>query len=80
MTIIQDGVWPTMITPFTKGDDLDLGALESLVDWYIDGSVDGLFAVCQSSEMFFLSLEERVRLARAVVEFAEGRVGVVASG
>jgi 4-hydroxy-tetrahydrodipicolinate synthase len=69
-----------MITPFTEANELDLGALESLVAWYLDRGVDGLFAVCQSSEMFFLSLEERVRLARSVVEYADGRVGVVASG
>jgi 4-hydroxy-tetrahydrodipicolinate synthase len=80
MRTIADGVWPTMITPFTDANTLDLSALESLVDWYLDRDVDGLFAVCQSSEMFYLSLEERVRLARAVVEFAAGRVGVVASG
>jgi 4-hydroxy-tetrahydrodipicolinate synthase len=77
---IADGVWPTMITPFTGEDALDERVLEALVDWYIDRQVDGLFAVCQSSEMFYLSLEERVRLARAVVEFAAGRVGVIASG
>ena len=80
MRTIADGVWPTMITPFTEGNKLDEGALEALVAWYLERGVDGLFAVCQSSEMFFLSLEERVRLARAVVELAGGRVGVVASG
>jgi 4-hydroxy-tetrahydrodipicolinate synthase len=80
MPAIADGVWPTMITPFTEANELDEGALESLVAWYLDRDVAGLFAVCQSSEMFFLSLEERVRLARAVVELARGRVGVVASG
>lgn len=80
MTTIADGVWPTMITPFTDANVLDEGALESLVAWYLDRDVAGLFAVCQSSEMFYLSLEERVRLARAVVKLARGRVGVVASG
>jgi 4-hydroxy-tetrahydrodipicolinate synthase len=77
---MADGVWPTMITPFTGEDTLDERALEALVDWYIDRQVDGLFAVCQSSEMFYLSIEERVRLAQAVVELAAGRVGVIASG
>lgn len=80
MITIADGVWPTMITPFTEANALDVGALEPLIDWYLDREVAGLFAVCQSSEMFFLSLEERVRLARSVVEYVDGRVGVVASG
>jgi 4-hydroxy-tetrahydrodipicolinate synthase len=75
-----DGVWPTMITPFTSQDTLDEGALEALVEWYVARGVAGLFAVCQSSEMFYLSLPERLRLARDVVRYAGGRVGVIASG
>ena len=75
-----DGVWPTMITAFTDEDALDERATEALVEWYIERGVVGLFAVCQSSEMFFLSLEERLRLARLVVQYAAGRVGVIASG
>ncbi|MEI7024873.1 dihydrodipicolinate synthase family protein [Paenibacillus sp. y28] len=77
---IANGVWPTMITPFTEANEVDYDALKRLVDWYIAHGVDGLFAVCQSSEMFFLSLEERVKLASAVVEYAAGRVPVIASG
>jgi len=74
------GVWPVMLTPFTKEDQVDYGALERLIDWYIDSGVSGLFAVCQSSEMFFLSLEERVEIARFTKEKAVGRVPVIASG
>ncbi|MFH2113970.1 MAG: dihydrodipicolinate synthase family protein [Spirochaetota bacterium] len=77
---IKDGVWPTMITPFLEDGSIDYKTLEMLVDWYIERGVSGLFAVCQSSEMFFLSLRERLELARAVVKFVRGRVGVIASG
>ncbi|MEF3303020.1 dihydrodipicolinate synthase family protein [Paenibacillus sp. GYB003] len=77
---IADGVWPTMITPYTSGGDIDYATLGLLVDWYIERGVHGLFAVCQSSEMFKLSLEERVGIARFVKEKAAGRVQVIASG
>ena len=77
---IAGGVWPTMVTPFTNDDHLDLNALEAMVEWYLARGVDGLFAVCQSSEMFFLTLPERVALAKAVVDFVGGRAEVVASG
>ncbi|WP_135547833.1 dihydrodipicolinate synthase family protein [Paenibacillus cymbidii] len=77
---IADGIWPTMITPFTETSDIDYVALERLIEWYIEGGVDGLFAVCQSSEMFYLTLEERTQLARFVRESAAGRVPVIASG
>ncbi len=80
MKQIPAGVWPTMITPFTESNEIDYDALERLIDWYIGHGVDGLFAVCQSSEMFFLSKEERVKLAAFVKEKAAGRVPVIASG
>lgn len=80
MKSIADGVWPTMITPFRKDGTIDYATLERLVDWYIERGVAGLFAVCQSSEMFLLSLKERLELARSVVRMVRGRVGVIASG
>lgn len=77
---IPTGVWPTMVTPFTEDNKIDYEALERLIEWYIDKGVAGLFAVCQSSEMFYLSLEERVELAAFVKKKAAGRVPVIASG
>lgn len=77
---IPNGVWPTMVTPFTNAGEVDYSALERLIDWYIGQGVHGLFAVCQSSEMFYLTLEERVSIARFVVDKAAGRVPVIASG
>jgi len=77
---IADGIWPTMITPFTDTDTVDEAALEALVAWYLARQVNGLFAVCQSSEMFYLSLEERVQLAATVVKLVQGQVPVIASG
>ncbi|MFQ9510328.1 MAG: dihydrodipicolinate synthase family protein [Lachnospiraceae bacterium] len=74
------GEWPVMLTPFTRGNEVDYVALEKLVDWYIENGVRGLFAVCQSSEMFYLSMEERVKVAKCVVGAARGRVPVIASG
>lgn len=77
---IANGVWPTMITPYTDENTIDHRALTALVEWYIRNRVDGIFAVCQSSEMFFLSLRERIDLARSVVKLADGRIPVIASG
>lgn len=77
---IRNGVWPTMLTPFTADNRIDEKAVAQLTQWYIDRGVAGIFAVCQSSEMFNLSLEERVKLARMVVELSAGKVQVVASG
>ena len=74
------GCWPTMITPFTYDNKVDFAAVKALTNWYIDRGADGIFAVCQSSEMFFLSEQEKLDIAKAVVEAAENRVKVIASG
>ena len=71
------GSWPVMLTPFTEDNKIDYDGLKELVDWYIKNGVSGMFAVCQSSEMFYLSLEERVKYAAKTVEFAAGRVPVL---
>ncbi|WP_221565766.1 dihydrodipicolinate synthase family protein [Alkalihalobacillus sp. TS-13] len=77
---IPNGVWPTMITPFTKENEVDYLGLERLIEWYIERNVNGLFAVCQSSEVFYLSLKERLKLARFIVEKVNGRIPVIAGG
>ncbi len=68
-----------MITPYKDGT-IDFDAIPEIVEWYIRCGCTGIFAVCQSSEMFYLSLDERVALAKAVVTAAAGRVSVVVSG
>jgi len=74
------GCWPTMITPFTDDDKVDYKGIKDLVEWYIDRGAAGIFAVCQSSEMFFLSKREKLDIARAVVEANAGRIKIIASG
>jgi 4-hydroxy-tetrahydrodipicolinate synthase len=69
-----------MITPFTGDNKIDYRAIKNLTEWYIAKGCDGIFAVCQSSEMFFLSEEEKIDLAGAVRDAAAGRVKVIASG
>lgn len=73
-------MWPTMLTPFTEKGEVDYSSLEQLIEWYIANGSTGLFSVCQSSEMFFLSLEERKKIAAFVCKQAAGRVPVIASG
>jgi len=75
-----DGIVPVMLTPFTENNEIDYEGLGHLIDWYIENGADALFAVCQSSEMLFLSLEERVKLSQFVVEHTNNRIPVISSG
>ena len=69
---IHPGVWPTMITPFTEDNKPDFKAIEKLTDWYIEKGCAGIFAVCQSSEMAYLSEQEKLDIAKCVAETVEG--------
>ena len=55
-------MFTTMITPYKADGTIDYGTVEKYVDWYFENGLDGIFAICQSSEIFHLSLEERVNL------------------
>ncbi len=77
---IPNGVYPTMITPYTADNKIDYNAVEQLIDWYVKKGVDGIFAICQSSEIFFLSFEERLELLKFIVERAPKNISIVASG
>jgi 4-hydroxy-tetrahydrodipicolinate synthase len=74
------GCWPTMITPFTADGKVDFPAVRNITRWYLDHGCDGIFAVCQSSEMFFLHEQEKLDIARTVKDEVAGRVKVISSG
>ncbi len=75
---VEKGLWPVMLTPFTAEGEIDYPSLERLIAWYEENGAAGLFAACQSSEIFFLSLRERVELVKFVK--AHAHVPVIASG
>ncbi|MCQ2386316.1 MAG: dihydrodipicolinate synthase family protein [Clostridia bacterium] len=81
------GAYPTMITPYNQDGTVDYGCVKALTEWYYRKGCDGIFAACQSSEIAYLSLADRVNLAKTVSETAKslsqngGRaMNVVASG
>ena len=80
MKTIANGVWPVMITPFTDDNKIDYDAVLKIIEWYDREGVTGIFAVCQSSEMFYLTREERYQLGKFVIDNAPKHMGVVVSG
>ena len=57
---INPGVWPVMITPWTEDNKPDFKAIQQLCDWYVEKGCTGIFAVCQSSEMAYLTEQEKL--------------------
>ncbi len=72
------GIFSLMLTPFKEDMSVDYNAYEEYADWQASQGVAHLFAVCGSSEMAALTLEERVKLASLTVKH-KGSTTVVAT-
>lgn len=71
------GSLPALVTPF-KGGRVDFDALAALVDWQIEKGSSGVVPVGTTGESPTLSHEEHEEVVGATVEFAGGRIPVVA--
>lgn len=86
ITSAKSGAYVTMVTPYNSDNTVDYGAVRELVRWYAARGLDGIFTSCQSSEIWYLSLNDRVKLASVVRDEAEkcaangDRMQIVASG
>lgn len=74
------GYIPVMLTPFTESGAVDFDGLTKLTELYLQAGAAGLFANCQSSEMFNLSSEEQLAVTEHVLRVTDGVVPVVATG
>ena len=74
------GFVPVMLTPFHSDGSIDFSGLTTLTEFYIKAGAQGLFANCQSSEMFDLTKVERLQIISHVLKIAEGKMPVVAAG
>lgn len=71
------GVGVALITPF-KNYEVDYDALGRMVDYVIEGGVDYIVALGSTAETATLSLEERDRVLRYIVDRTAERVPIVA--
>jgi len=72
------GIYSLMLTPYKDDLSVDYDAYEEYADWQVEQGVEHLFAVCGSSEMANLTLEERIKLAELTVKH-KGNTTVVAT-
>ena len=74
-----EGIYSLMLTPYHEDKTVDYAVYEEYTRWQASQGVQHLFAVCGSSEMAELTLEERLQLARLTVK-NKGGTTVVATG
>lgn len=71
------GALTAMVTPFRNGK-VDEPRLREQIDYQIAGGIDGLVPVGTTGESPTLDFDEHKRVIRLTVEFARGRVPVIA--
>ena len=76
--ISLEGVFVPHITPFDKNGEVDLNALQELVDFWIEEELAGLVPCGSNGEAPHLLREERRKVIETVVDAANGRVPVIA--
>ena len=72
------GTITAMVTPFARDGAVDYGRLRDIVEAQVAGGVEGICAVGTSGESPTLSHEEHHKVIEKTIEFAAGRVKIVA--
>jgi len=71
------GTYTAIVTPFRKGK-IDEAALERLIKTQIRAGIDGIVPVGTTGESPTLDFEEHIQVIEAAVEFAGGKIKVLA--
>jgi 5-dehydro-4-deoxyglucarate dehydratase len=66
------------VTPFTPGDEVDLGLLRAHVSTGVEQGAGGIFPACGTGELHALSADESTAVVRETVAAVAGAVPVIA--
>ncbi|MFW9988800.1 MAG: 4-hydroxy-tetrahydrodipicolinate synthase, partial [Candidatus Odinarchaeota archaeon] len=72
------GIMPAMVTPFNKDESINEENIRNLVNHLIDQGVSGLVPVGTTGEFVNMTIEERLKVIKIVVDETNGRVPVIA--
>ena len=67
-----------MITPMNEYGEVNYDELKKLVEYHVQSGTNGIVAVGTTGESATLSIEENVKVILKTVEFAAGRIPVIA--
>lgn len=72
------GSMVALVTPMNEDGSLDKPALRRLVDFHVENGTDAIVAVGTTGESPTLDMDEHCEVIRLTVEYAKGRVPVIA--
>ncbi|HEX8967141.1 MAG TPA: dihydrodipicolinate synthase family protein [Chloroflexota bacterium] len=73
------GIIPALITPLDAGAEPDQASIHNLIDFQITAGVRAVFVLGSTGEGPLLTTDQKLRVIRATVEAAGGRVPVLAA-
>ncbi len=76
--VIFKGAAVALVTPMNEDGSVNYEKLKELVDFQIDGGTDAIVACGTTGEAATLDLDEHIEVIKKTVEFAAGRVPVIA--
>jgi 4-hydroxy-tetrahydrodipicolinate synthase len=71
------GVFPALVTPMTKEQEVDCPALSSFVNYMVDSGVHGVIPLGSTGEYYALNEQERHSVVATTIEAVAGRVPVI---
>ncbi|MCX8098623.1 MAG: 4-hydroxy-tetrahydrodipicolinate synthase [Casimicrobiaceae bacterium] len=72
------GCLVAIVTPMHEDGSLDFEGLERLIDWHVQSGTAGIVIVGTTGESPTVSVEEHCELIARAVEFARGRIPIIA--
>ncbi|MEG1535465.1 MAG: N-acetylneuraminate lyase [Clostridia bacterium] len=72
------GIFPALLTPFTKDDQIDAKAIDKLVKMNIAKGVNGFYVGGSTGEGLLLTVDERKQLFKAAADANEGKTTLIA--
>lgn len=67
-----------IVTPMDSSGEIDFVTLKKLVEYHIDAGTDAIVSVGTTGEAATLSIDENVKTILKTLEFADGRIPVIA--
>ena len=77
-TLLFSGSIVALVTPMDNHGHIDFETLEKLVEFHINSGTDAIVSVGTTGESATLSIDENVRVIEKTVEFAKGRIPIIA--
>lgn len=71
------GAWPALVTPFTADNEVDVYAIDALIDYLLDKHVGGFYLCGSTGQGIYQSVAERKQVTERALRRIDGRVPAI---